>query len=745
MPVPRSLLSRDGVPDLDLALVSGHWPDDLGGEVFLSTSDMATATRHAFFGDGVMIRLSLHPGTFGAPEGRFAWRSRVLDTPTRRLREKRPDVFESGATGPTSPFGYGNCVNTVPLPWGDRLFATWDAGRPVEVDPVSLEFLGEVGQRDDWMVALDAPVLPLIVSSAHPVVDPDRDCLWTVALNPLDGSTQLVRYGGHGSRVDHWRVADATVPQSMHTLTQTRDWLVLVDTAFRADPNEILGIGERSITNFQDEPVYLVRKAAVEATPTGGEVEATAFRIGPEVMHYYARYDDSDGIEVIFEHTVDVDLAIHLRADDTDALGRPVDPALAGLYNHPMSPGRVGILRFDPETGDVTERASLVEADRFWTTQLSALDWSTEGMSRPTVHHQLFTGYRPEAVVGRALDLYRDRVDRDELPREEKPGVLATLDRVRRNPRGVEYRTLADYPTSPCFVPRGPGSEPRHSRYAGSDPGGHDGYLVQPVQNDASFRIEVFDAADVGRGPVAVLADPGGATVPFLIHSAWMPRARPAPDVERLTFADEPRRARGPRGLSWTDLAWPRPGRWRASSGPADRPPGRRPSGRVSEPGVGAEELGDGLAVEGAREMKPLGQVTAHLPQRGELRIGFDALGHRLEPEGVREVHDRRDDRGVTVVVAEAPHERPVDLQHVHRELAEIAQRRVARPEVVDDEVDAQVPQSSQCLVGHLDVVHQHALGDLQLHPVGAGCRSRRGSRAHPRRARDVPAGDPRG
>jgi carotenoid cleavage dioxygenase-like enzyme len=539
MPIPRTLLARDGVPDLDLAVVAGTWPADLTGEIFISTSDLATAPGHAFFGDGVMIRLSLASGTFGAPDDRHAWRAKVIDNPTRRLREKRPDVFVAGAVGPSSPFGYGNCANTAPLPWGDRLFATWDGGRPLEVDPVTLQFLGDVGHRDDWMTAIDAPVLPLTVSSAHPVIDPDRDCLWTIAVNPLGGALEILRYDGEGARAQHWRVKDGVIPQSMHTLTQTRDWLVLIDCAFRADPNEILGTGERSVTNFTEEPVYLVRKEALEATPSGGEVEMTGFRIAPEVMHYYARYDDRDGIEVILEHTIDADLAMYLRPDDIDALGRPVDPALAGLYNHPMSPGRVSIVRFDPETGTVTEQARIEDDERFLTTQLSALDWSTEGMSRPTVHQQLFTGYRPEGIVGRALDLYEDRVDREELPGEEKPAVMMTLERETLKPLAEWEYPVDEYPTSPCFVPRDAGADATKSRYAGSEPGGHDGYVVIPVLRDAGFRVDVFDASDVAAGPVAQLASPGGETVPFLIHSAWMPAAIAAPDVERLRFVDE--------------------------------------------------------------------------------------------------------------------------------------------------------------------------------------------------------------
>ena len=97
-----------------------------------------------------------------------------------------------------------------------------------------------------------------------------------------------------------------------------------------------------------------------------------------------------------------------------------------------------------------------------------------------------------------------------------------------------------DFPTSPIFVPRDPGADPAKSRYAGSDPGGHDGWVVVPIVNDDGFRVEVFDAADVGAGPVAVAAKPG-MVVPFVLHSAWMPRAvsTAGDGRHRNRFADE--------------------------------------------------------------------------------------------------------------------------------------------------------------------------------------------------------------
>jgi carotenoid cleavage dioxygenase-like enzyme len=536
MSLPRTILAPGTLADLDLECVDGALPEGLHGELFISTSEQETAGPHAFFGDGLLVRLSLAPGTHGAAPDRHAWRVARLDTPSARLRDRCPDAFNAGAIGTMSPFGYSNAANTAPLPWGDRLFATWDGGRPVEVDPLAMTFLGEVGHREDWSPTMDLPVLPLVNSTAHPVIDPDRDCLWTVSFNPMLGQLHLVRYSGDGSRVDHWPVRDGVIPQSVHTITQTQDWLLIADCAFRADPGELFG-GERTLTTLPDEPVYLIRKDEVAATPSGTEVPARAVRVAPEVMHYYAAYDDRDGINVVFEHTANTDLAMALRADDVDAWNRPVDPALVGMYTHPMSPSVVTVLTFDPESGAVTERARMSEPERLWATQLSALDWSGPGQRHPTVHHLLTSGYHPEAVTQRALALYADRVDPGDLPTEEVAPALVTLDRRTLAP-GSEWRFAeGEYPTSPCFAPRV--DETSASRYTPADPGGHDGWLVVPVLSDDGFRVDVFDAADVGRGPVAGLRAPHAETVPFLIHSAWMPAAGTAPSVERLSFGDE--------------------------------------------------------------------------------------------------------------------------------------------------------------------------------------------------------------
>ena len=541
MPVPASLTTAPQ-QDFELEVVSGVWPTDISGEVVFSSPQNSRNLPYAIFDWGAICRLSLEPGARGAAPGRFAWQSRSIETPGKRIFNRHPEQFTPGPIGYLSPFGSPNCSNTAPLPWGNRLYTTWDAGRPVELNPETLEFVSEVGHVDSWggsSIPMGG-VLPFLFSTAHPVVDPERHCLWTVKLDPVMEPTfgmrpSVVRYDrSDGTQVSHWPLEGVSFAGSIHTVSQTRDWVILCDSGnFKADPAEMMG-GERTVTIDDEVPVWLIRKDQLEGLASGTPVTPVCFTMSPPNGHYYARWDDSDGVSVVWEGMDRMDLALYMRPDDLDVNGNPVDPGVVGLYNMSMAPETILEVVFDPNSGKVLEQGMFRE-DWTFNLQLSAMDWSTEGMSKPTLHHVTYQGCRPGNISQRAARMYEGRIDLDRL-REETPGALCSFQRGSMELKSRwEYSDLSDHITSPAFAPRGAAA----GSYSGGEPGGHDGYVVQPVCSDNGFRVDVFDAANVGAGPVATLAGVHHERVPLILHSAWMPAFHELVDAERLAFSSE--------------------------------------------------------------------------------------------------------------------------------------------------------------------------------------------------------------
>ncbi len=209
-----------------------------------------------------------------------------------------------------------------------------------------------------------------------------------------------------------------------------------------------------------------------------------------------------------------------------------------GLYNSAMAPETIVEVVFDPESGKVLERG-LFKEDWTFNLQLSAMDWSHEGQSHPTLHHVTYQGCRPGTVSARAARLYDGRIDLDQL-REETPGALCSFERGSMALRARwEYPDTSDHITSPAFAPRSAGATPGASGHAGQSPGGHVGYVVQPVCSDDGLRVDLFDAGRVGDGPIATLMGANKETIPLILHAAWSPANHELVDAERLRFSSE--------------------------------------------------------------------------------------------------------------------------------------------------------------------------------------------------------------
>ena len=167
-------------------------------------------------------------------------------------------------------------------------------------------------------------------------------------------------------------------------------------------------------------------------------------------------------------------------------------------------------------------------------------------------------------------------------------------------------------------------------------------------------------------------------------------------------------------------------------------------SAHVPEVVVG-DQSGQLLAGHGPGQVEPLGPGAAQAAEDGELLLGLDALGGDLEAERVGHGHDRGDERGVVGVGAEPVDERSVDLHGVDREPLEVAERRVAGAEVVDRQVDAERLEVGEGLLEVVDVLHEHALGQLEAEVAGAHAGAIEDISDDRRRCRARAAGAPRG
>lgn len=202
-----------------------------------------------------------------------------------------------------SPYlGVSNQVNTafLPMPFSGntnrRLLATWDVGRPYEIDPDSLKIIAPVGFNSDWnQIVENLPAFPFPqnMSSAHPCFDPEKEEMFTVnvvkSLNTLlqvstlinddvkkcttdlpawspwrkiikvfaeflkgwsdvclniveclglgrEDATYLIRWNGSSS-LQKWKVTHRNRPvkikSTMHQMGISKDYVILTETAFK--------------------------------------------------------------------------------------------------------------------------------------------------------------------------------------------------------------------------------------------------------------------------------------------------------------------------------------------------------------------------------------------------------------------------------------------------------------------------------------------------------------------------------
>ncbi len=509
-----------------LDVVEGHWPDDIAGAVFIIGPDKRAPGGHWFGTHGLILRIACAADG----DGKVRVRTARVDTPMNRLRARFPKLFTTFEFAEFSPFGVTNMANTNVQGIDGRLFVGFDAGRPLEVDPVTLDYITPVGANDEWLQAVPAPLEPLISVAAHPAPAFDERALYFVNYSPLPGGrdTQIARWSLNGP-IERWPLDGAEEFDSIHDIKASDNHLVISDLPFVVEPDAMRGKGPRTIPSQDMTRLFIVAKSDLRATPAGQKVPVVEVEVPMPTGHLTVATDDADGVLTIFlEHIPLGDLMMRLDTTMVDHQnGQPFPLDYEGMVTIGVQPGAVGRYRIDAATGKVLD-AEVAWDDRFWGGVLTAKDeYSPE--ARAECKHLWYagTGYDPELIPQSWWDLYAPSgntalVPIDQLPPEGRPGGIAHFDLESMKVVDVYTYEGGAFPSPPTFIPR-----------VGAD-GPGDGYLMVLVHQDGDKEIHLFDAHDLARGPLA-RASAAGFNPNLLLHSTWMPdRVGPRPSRYRV-------------------------------------------------------------------------------------------------------------------------------------------------------------------------------------------------------------------
>lgn len=513
-----------------LRVVSGAVPTDMLGFALAVGALGSGSSGPLFTGDGMIYRV-------GFDRGVASLKTRMVRTDDFLLDEAAGSDADLGYQNLgmlrfSSQLGARNFANTALTPMsGGRLIASYDAGRPWELDPVSLDVLTPVGRQATWRSSFPKLTpglgfMPIHMSTAHPAFDPD------------EGAAYLVNYGAPMEgldvepfvRVARWDTKSepvvttlrqrgggpAVLRQSCHQMHVTRRHVILVDGAFRIEPEQMSG-QDVSYPQAPTTTLYIVRKDAL----VGGEAEAIRVEIPTESAHFLVDREDSDErVTLMLVHQGSTDPSEWVRANDhVHGTGKPVSKDSLGMLVAPADLGVLGRYEIDLRTGTVDESKTRKLVDpQLWGVTL----WTQDTRSAPRGLGTAFwisMGFVPELLTERIVSMYEGHPHRvvpiAELPKEPLPAKLMRIDHDGMKVDDTFTFPVGSVPFSPTFVPRKNG-------------GRDEGYLVVFVVGPEGDELWIFSSSEVARGPLCRLRHEE-LDFGFTLHTAWLEDLVPAP------------------------------------------------------------------------------------------------------------------------------------------------------------------------------------------------------------------------
>lgn len=545
-----SSLTHAGPEPLDVAMrvISGRRPTDMVGHALVTYPHPPDDNSPQFVGDGMVVRLDFKSDGIDLVRRPVRTPCYYADVATRGT----DDAFEAaGLARMSMTLGSRNSLNTNFLVLGERLLLAFDGGRPWEIDPVTLDAVTPIGAYSEWTSMMPSWIswfrpwpFPVVLSSAHPVRDPDTGDMYTINFGMgaaiLQPFTRLVKWNGEGP-LTSWNLVDENganveIVQSAHQVAITEDFIVFVDVSLRVEWEATFGI-DTTRAQLPDTTVWIVPRSELE--PSRDTVYCRRVTIPRESTHFLVDYLNPDGhITLYIAHNCATDPSEFIQSDDTNALtGQPVRRDMVGFLASGTDACAMGRYIIDAASGTVVDANIVFDELRLMNT---AALYTHKEMDVRDIYENVYwlsLGYSEELRITRMESLYADypyrKVPLSGLPSETIPGTLYRVYQPTLEIVDTYVFPPGRLPISPQFVPR---------EDSASDT---DGYIVVWVcSDDASTEgstgdeLWIFDAANLNQGPLTRLAHPD-LNIPFTLHTAWMPDIQPRTADYAVSIRDD--------------------------------------------------------------------------------------------------------------------------------------------------------------------------------------------------------------
>jgi carotenoid cleavage dioxygenase-like enzyme len=528
--------------DVELKVLAGALPIDLEGHVFVVGAMPQSDGSPVFNGDGMIYRLD-----FGGPS--VALKTRLAKTPCYYADLATAGTGlafgNRGAARMSTRLGTRNQANTAFVRMGERIAVTFDGGRPYEIDPTTLELVTPIGGNDEWVSG--TPEVPGLIggpfkaffSGAHPYYDENTKDLFLVNYKPSfpviggllgGGDTWLLRWDG-ASRLERHRLVvngrGVEITQSAHQMAVTRDYVIIMDTAFQIEFEQILLSRELVRPETVDTALYIVRRKDLKKG--GGDVPARKVVIPREIAHFICDYENPGGrITLHCTHGSAWLASEWLRTTDVQAGDwAPVRRDLRGMLVTSGDQTPIAKHVIDGETGRRLSSNLFFEDKWTWSVTLYAHRGASAAASFENVYWSS-VGFQKELLTKRVLDhtlFYKYRhVPIWNLPyKEGRPAAL-----FRTNMRTMSKADADGY----SFPAGRAASSPTFCEAAGKA-GTSEGYVVVTVMSDdrstpgsSGDEFWIFDGRDLAKGPICRLGHPE-VDLAYTLHTLYMPSIQP--------------------------------------------------------------------------------------------------------------------------------------------------------------------------------------------------------------------------